>query len=191
MAFSGPNKSAMADINVTPLIDVLLVLLIIFMVTTAAAEQQRTEQLKEQSVQELVEETESLAAIHLPVTEDNGLLADPKTTKLVMVVDPRLRVFIVKGLQAPVEGAAEPQRWISDCSAHVDATDPAVWQPCFDVVAQTLNGNVRLLREGLYLEGDSDVPYGFVSGLMATLRDIGVEKIHIVTNPGFFEDLKP
>ena len=34
MSVGGDNKGAVADINVTPLIDVLLVLLIIFMVIT-------------------------------------------------------------------------------------------------------------------------------------------------------------
>ena len=33
----------LSDINITPLVDILLVLLIIFMVTTATAEQQKVE----------------------------------------------------------------------------------------------------------------------------------------------------
>lgn len=40
MAFSSQSRGAMADINVTPLVDVMLVLLIIFMVTMPVASYQ-------------------------------------------------------------------------------------------------------------------------------------------------------
>jgi len=39
MAFGGQDKGAMSDINVTPLVDVMLVLLIIFMVTAPLIQQ--------------------------------------------------------------------------------------------------------------------------------------------------------
>ena len=74
----------LSEINVTPLVDVLLVLLIIFMVTTAAAEQQRVEQKKQTSIQD---KTESLVVLNLPVTPENDYLADPETSKLVVVID--------------------------------------------------------------------------------------------------------
>ena len=63
----------LSEINVTPLVDVLLVLLIIFMVTTAAAEQQRVEQKKQTSIQD---KTESLVVLNLPVTPEY-LISDP------------------------------------------------------------------------------------------------------------------
>ena len=85
----------LSEINVTPLVDVLLVLLIIFMVTTAAAEQQRVEQKKQTSIQD---KTESLVVLNLPVTPENDYLADPETSKLVVVIDKSLRVFVVRGL---------------------------------------------------------------------------------------------
>ena len=105
MAFSGGNKSAMAEINVTPLVDVMLVLLIIFMVTTAAAEQERVDKHKKESIQE---KTESLVELNLPVTPDNPFVADPETSKLVMVIDANLRVFVVRGVTGA--GGERPHR---------------------------------------------------------------------------------
>ena len=169
----------LSDINVTPLVDVLLVLLIIFMVTTAAAEQQRLEQKKKDSVQE---KTESLVSLNLPITPDNDYLADPDTTKLVVVIDKNLRVFVVRGLSG-VAG----QDPIADCSK---TRSPEHWQPCFDIIVETLGQNQRMIKEGLYLEADADAPYGFVSGVLQTFRGFGLQSVDIVTDPHFQEILE-
>ena len=71
----------LSEINVTPLVDVLLVLLIIFMVTTAAAEQQRVEQKKQTSIQD---KTESLVVLNLPVTPENDYLAVEKIGNVLL-----------------------------------------------------------------------------------------------------------
>lgn len=186
MAFSpghaGPQgRAAMAEINVTPLVDVMLVLLIIFMVTTSSASQKQIDEQKQESVKE---KTENLVDLNLPVTENNPLVADPETNKLVVVVDKSLRVFVVRG----VTGAAG-QKPIADCSSQVGATDPKAWEGCLDLVVQALQGNRRLLKDGLYLQGDAEAPYGFVGGLLARLRGIGVQQVDIVTNPGFREQV--
>lgn len=163
-----------SDINVTPLVDVLLVLLIIFMVTTAVAEQRRLESKKQDSV---TEKTESLVSLNLPITTSNAFLADPETSKLVVVIDKNLRVFVVKGLTA-VAG----QEPIADCSR---TQSPEQWQACFDVIARTLGQNQRLLKEGLYLQADADAPYGFVSGVLQTFRQAGLQTVDIVTDPQY------
>ncbi len=167
----------MAEINVAPLVDVMLVLLIIFMVTTAAAEQKKLDKQTQDSLQE---KTESLVELNLPVTMGNPFVADPETSKLVLVVDRNLRVFVVRG----ITGAAG-EKPIADCSSQVGATDPAAWTGCFDLVESALKGNRRVLKEGVYLEADADAPYGFVSGVLERLRGIGLESVDIVTNPSF------
>ena len=164
----------LSDINVTPLVDVLLVLLIIFMVTTAASEQERLDQKKQESVQE---KTESLVSLNLPITPDNDYLADPDTSKLVVVIDKNLRVFVVRGLSSV--GGQDP---IADCSK---TRDPAQWQPCFDIIVKTLGQNQRMIKEGLYLEADADAPYGFVSGVLQAFRGLGLQSVDIVTDPNF------
>lgn len=164
----------LSEINVTPLVDVLLVLLIIFMVTTAAAEQRRLEQKKQESVQD---KTESLVSLNLPVTPDNAYLADPETSKLVVVIDKSLRVFVVRGLST-----AAGQDPIADCSR---ARSSADYPPCFELIVKTLGQNQRMLKEGLYLEADADAPYGFVSGVLEAFRGVGLESVDIVTDPSF------
>ena len=174
----------LSDINVTPLVDVLLVLLIIFMVTTAASEQERLEQKKQESIQE---KTESLVSLNLPVTPDNDFHADPNTTKLVVVIDKNLRVFVVRGLSSV--GGQEP---IADCS---NTREPSQWQHCFNLITDTFSKedektkklvvNKRLKDEGLYLEADADVPYGFVSGVLQAFRGMGLQSVDIVTDPKF------
>ncbi|MFA5624643.1 MAG: biopolymer transporter ExbD [Bradymonadales bacterium] len=167
----------LSDINVTPLVDVLLVLLIIFMVTTAIAEQNKAKRQQQDSVQE---KTQSLVSLNLPVTPDNPYLADPETSKLVVVIDKRLRIFVVRGLSN-----AAGQEPIADCSSMVGAKSASAWQACFDRIKDTLKNNQRLLKEGLYLQADADVPYGFVSGVMQELRRVGLESVDIVTDPAF------
>ena len=168
----------LSDINVTPLVDVLLVLLIIFMVTTAAAEQQQREQKKQESGQD---KTESLVSLNLPVTQDNDYLADPETSKLVVVIDARLRVFVVRGLST-----AAGQDPIADCSG-----GDAQWTSCFEIIVRTLGQNQRMLKEGLYLEADADAPYGFVSGVLQAFRGLGLQAVDIVTDPQFKATLEP
>lgn len=162
------------EINVTPLVDVLLVLLIIFMVTTATAEQKKLEQKTQESIQD---KTDSLVALNLPVTPNNDFLADPETSKLVVVIDKNLRVFVVRGLST-----AAGQDPIADCS---QARSAEQYQPCFDLIVKTLGQNQRMLKEGLYLEADADAPYGFVSGVVQAFRGLGLQSVDIVTDPHF------
>ncbi len=67
MAFGGPNDQLMSDINVTPLVDVMLVLLIIFMVTAPMMVQGVKVDLPEASTEPMSSEEE-----HLVVTIDNN-----------------------------------------------------------------------------------------------------------------------
>jgi biopolymer transport protein TolR len=84
MAFSmnGKNRSAMADINVTPLVDVMLVLLIIFMVTAPMMQEgiavdlpqaKGSELTKKQHVEEIIISVAGQGKIYVnenPVAED-------------------------------------------------------------------------------------------------------------------------
>lgn len=174
----------LSEINVTPLVDVLLVLLIIFMVTTAAAEQQRLEQKKQESVQK---KTESLITLNLPVTPDNDYLADPDTPKLVVVIDQNLRVYVVRGLST-ISGSTTP---VADC--YPVKNDPSQWRVdsvCLSQISIKLGKNQRMLKEGLYLEADADVPYGFVSAVLQSFRGAGLQSVDIVTDPHFKDMLE-
>src|SRR5687767_10567780 len=89
-----PGRSTLAEINVTPMVDVMLVLLIIFMVTAP---------LIQQGVK-----------VNLPQTRAAPVEADEK--KLVLSVDARRRVFIgeaevrLADLEAKLKANAKAQQ---------------------------------------------------------------------------------
>ncbi|MCD7098500.1 biopolymer transporter ExbD [Stenotrophomonas sp. MMGLT7] len=75
MAFSSGNSSGpMADINVTPLVDVMLVLLIIFIITTPLMSHKIQVELPRANLDQNPDEAEKRSApITLAVTEDGSL----------------------------------------------------------------------------------------------------------------------
>ncbi len=75
MAFSSGNESGgpMAEINVTPLVDVMLVLLIIFMITTPLMTNKTQITLPEANLQKKEEAKLKATPIQLSVQEDGSL----------------------------------------------------------------------------------------------------------------------
>ena len=156
---SGGDKKAISDINVTPLVDVMLVLLIIFMVSTPLIVQ---------------DESDRLVDINVPQTRNNPQTVDlANTDKLILRVDSNLRVVLGADI-------------ITDCSASLAESDMVaryrVWEPCFEEVHQKLALNPRLQeQEALYLMADAAIPYGFVVGVMHRIRTAGVTNLGMVT----------
>jgi biopolymer transport protein TolR len=122
----------MAEINVTPLVDVMLVLLIIFMVTAPMLTQG--------------------VDVNLPQANAKALHAEEE--RLVVTVDANSRVFI--GKQA-VE---------------------------FNRLSPTLREIVaRRVDRQVYFRADRSVQYGFVVKVIAEVRNSGIEKLGMVTEP--------
>ena len=159
---SGGDGRAMSDINVTPLVDVMLVLLIIFMVATPMIVRE-----------DLLREVE----MNLPVTRENPTTVDLENTeKLILRIDANLRVLIDDEL-------------ITDCSAAIGEVSAARFEPCFVEIETKLRNNVRLQDErSLYLLADTTIPYGFVVGSMNRIRLAGVSQIGMVTNPEYLTE---
>ena len=133
-SFSGRagDRRIMAEINVTPLVDVMLVLLIIFMVTAPMLTQG--------------------VDVNLPQASAKALRTDEE--RLVITVDANSRIFIGK---QPVE---------------------------FNRMAGVLQQIVaqRTDRQ-VYFRADRTVPYGFVVKVIAEVRNSGIEKLGMVTEP--------
>ena len=133
-SFSGRagDRRIMAEINVTPLVDVMLVLLIIFMVTAPMLTQG--------------------VDVNLPQASAKAMRSDEE--RLVITVDANSRIFVGK---QPVEfnrlGGVLKQ-----------------------VVAQRTDRQV-------FFRADRSVPYGLVVKVIAEVRNSGIEKLGMVTEP--------
>jgi biopolymer transport protein TolR len=133
MAMSGSSGGSMlTEINVTPLVDVMLVLLIIFMVTAPMLQTGVDVDLPQAKAQ--------------TIPDDEG--------KLILTVTKDKRVFLGK-MQIP-----------------------------FDDVEKILKGNAKLNADHeLYLHADKGLYYGDVVKIMAAVKQAGVDKLGMVTDP--------
>ena len=132
MAMGSNNGQFMSDINVTPLVDVMLVLLIIFMVTAPMMMQGVNVALPQTTSKPLTTEKD-----HLTVTIDRG-----------------------------------QQVFIND----------------YKVALETLQAKMEKILEGrpdqkVYLRADKSVPYGVVVKVISQIKNAGVEKLGMVTEP--------
>ena len=152
-----------SDINVTPLVDVMLVLLVIFMVTTPLIHKEDEEKRE--------------VELDLPVTRNNANRIDPnQTDKVILKIDEKLVVTIGEEV-------------ITDCSAKLQEPAKDRFEPCFDEVEQKLGQNPKLKEDGeIYLLADTDIPYGFVVGTMARIKRAGINKVGMVTNPEYLDE---
>lgn len=158
MSVGGGNRKAVSEINVTPLVDVMLVLLIIFMVSTPLI---------------VKDETERLVELNLPVTRDNPTTVDvANTDKFILTIDSQLRTYVGAEL-------------INDCSAALGITDMAAFvaatEPCYDEIGQKLGNVPRIREEGIYVQAEALIPYGFFVGAMNRIRQSGVSKVGMIT----------
>jgi biopolymer transport protein TolR len=160
---SGAGGTVLAEINVTPLVDVMLVLLVIFMVTAPMIDQKDDEKRK--------------VDLDLPVTRDNPNVINPEETdKLILEVTRDLQVRLGEEV-------------LVDCSEHKEGTDAKRFEECFAVVEEKLGNNHKLQEQGeLYLLADTEIPYGFVVGTMARIKKTGINKLGMVTNPEYLQE---
>nr|WP_041463762.1 protein TolR [Pelodictyon luteolum] len=131
MMTSGKGR-LMSDINVTPLVDVMLVLLIIFMVTA-------------------------------PMMTHGVKVETPETTHEKMDVNP-------EGLMISIDASGR----VFVNQYELGASEVRERLPSLLDVKKT--------RE-VYLKADKSLPYGLVMDVMSQIRDAGIEKIGMVTEP--------
>lgn len=123
------NRSVMAEINVTPLVDVMLVLLIIFMVTAP---------LLQQGVD-----------VNLPQAKGKNL---PPEERLSIVIKKGGEIYLNNNLIS-----------LPELTKKLVATSK--------------------LNPDVLLKADKDVPYGLVVEVMGEVKEAGIEKLGMVTEP--------
>jgi biopolymer transport protein TolR len=134
MAFGGGQNEggAISDINVTPLVDVMLVLLIIFMVTAPILQQGVPIDLPK------------VASGPLGGDEEQLVVNVAKTGQVYLNDTPYQLPELTTKLRAIAQGRADRQ---------------------------------------IYVRADQAVPYGDVMRAMAAVRDAGLVKVGLVTEP--------
>jgi biopolymer transport protein TolR len=135
MAFGSGDpggSGSISDINVTPLVDVMLVLLVIFMVTAPILQQG--------------------VAVNLPEASGESLPADEQ--QLVVSIDPEGQVFLNDERYTVDRLRAE--------LASLAAVDP---------------------KRRLYVRADAGVPYGQVIETLGAVREAGLSRVGLVTEP--------
>jgi biopolymer transport protein TolR len=126
------RSNLISDINVTPLVDVMLVLLIIFMVTAP---------MMQHGIK-----------VDLPQTESKSIKSqeDP----LVLSITKKRSIYI------------------ENYKVELDDLENKLGK----IFAQ------RAAKE-VFLEADKDVPYGFVIEVMSRVKEAGITKVGMITEP--------
>jgi biopolymer transport protein TolR len=137
MSTGGGQGGAFSDINVTPLVDVMLVLLIIFMVTAPILAQG--------------------VDVNLPAVKGEEMEAEEK--KLILYVTKDKSVYLGTALLG--QG---------------DKDIPGIRMKL------TMNARLQAEKE-LYLHADRSLRYDFVVKIMAAVKEAGVDKLGMVTDP--------
>ena len=132
MAFDDPDEDSIAQINITPLVDVMLVLLVIFMVTAPLLQQGIGVELPQVAAKPLNAEAEQLAVV---ISRDGGV---------------------------QLNGAPLGVEELKQQLASVVQSQPEC---------------------KVALRADKNVPYGRLAEVMAAVRNAGVKKIGMVTEP--------
>jgi biopolymer transport protein TolR len=127
----GENR-AISDINVTPLVDVILVLLIIFMVTAP---------MMTQGVD-----------VDLPQTTSRPI--ESQEQNLIITINSKKEIFV-----------------------NQEKVDPLLLRRHLE------RSTASKLNREVLLRADRSVPYGFVVQTMAEIKNAGIEKLGMVTEP--------
>ena len=196
------DLAPLAEINVTPLVDVMLVLLIIFMISAGVqtVQMQYTERQKVvEAAEDKLDEAEQLLAelkkkeqehtkvdIDLPkVDSDVVKLSDVK--KLKLVVDDHLRFSIDNTVILEcLKVSPAMEKFIGNVrDASKGDEEQVALEPCLKALGEKLVDNKKLQDDKeLYLLASRSIHYGQVLKFMAAIRQAGVTKFGLVAEPG-------
>jgi len=185
MAGMTPQRGLVSDINVTPLVDVMLVLLIIFMVSASIETlqvHQEKERIEEMTVKP--DQPDQKVPVNLPKTN-----AEPvnltEEQKLVMTINEQAEFFIgPTRILACLDLAPDLRAVLGPKRKPWGAAEEAAFEPCLKALETKLAQNEKLKTDReMYLRADRAIPYGMVLKVMARVRRAGVGKFGLVSEP--------
>ena len=187
MAMTRPGGGGMlSEINVTPLVDVMLVLLIIFMISSSIETMQVQQEMERAEDRiKAPDEMDQKVPVNLPRTD-----AEPvnmvEEQKLVLSIDSDAVFYIgdieimrcldlAPSLKTAVVGTRR-RAW--------DQNDDTTFNKCIEVLVAKLKSNEKLMTDQeLYLKTDRTLPYGMTLKVMAKVRALGVGKFGLIAEP--------
>ncbi len=171
--------ATLAEINVTPMVDVMLVLLVIFMITSSAQSFEMEQQARRLSAEQAAiepGEQDQLVEIDLPRTTSKAVnLSEAKRIVLSFTRDYAFYMGPTKVLAC----ADTVERWPARLPAR--DTGDLLFARCIPPLIEKLLANEKLKADQeLYLRADRALPYGRVLKLMAEVRRAGIHKFGLV-----------
>ncbi len=162
------NRRAMSEINVTPLVDVMLVLLVVFMVTVPVIVKCHDQ---------------GKVDVDLPKTDASKPLTEDVQTMLIVTKEGEVKLD--RGGDAPA--AEDPE--------HGDASERSMslvtcagvtndFSACLQPLQAKLEA-IPYLKDGrrIFFVADRTLPYGLVVDVMARVKAAGIANIGMVTQP--------
>lgn len=162
-------NSTIAEINVTPLVDVMLVLLVIFMVASAiesARLSREAETLRQVATDETDGNatTENQVPVDLPKAKADAVRKKATASKPTLTFDRQEVIWLGK-------------RQLANCKKHGND-----FEKCLDAFEKSLQAtaSAKQLRD-VQLRADRKLSYGKVLALMARMRRVGITHFGLVT----------
>ena len=147
------NRRALSEINVTPLVDVMLVLLIVFMVTTPIM------------VEELVKKE---LEMNLPETRAEKAISQSDTI-ITVRTDYSVKLSLGKGETPLAECGQDKATKFSKCLVELERAVSS---------NKPLQDSKRIL-----VFAEEGLPYDFAVKVFASVKRAGKKKIFLITNP--------
>jgi len=164
----GKKGGVKADINVTPLVDIVLVLLIIFIVITPAVNNAVQLPLSKQSIKQDVDPSSKYLSLILTATPELDANGKPVVPLRYIAKDVQLDDTNIKD-----EKTGEPLKFSFDNQ-----------QKHREQLVNFVKKNVDGLRvdKRVFIKADSKLPFGFVNELFQICREAGADEASVVTS---------
>ncbi len=227
MAFSGQDgsdHSTLSEINVTPLVDVMLVLLTIFMIASSVETMEMQREAKElqlrskEACEITTKTTQIVRAEESTLRQQHKIRHERMRMNTVQLNQDRLKELEEKledlSQNVPIElpkvnseevNLTEQQKIVFtltkdlkfrigdagtmiDCEIGEDGkkfeTSDLSFDDCLKRIKDKVAHNYKLQQDKeCYLKADKDIPYGRVLAVMAAVREAGITKFGLVSDP--------